>query len=64
MCAQTQRGRVAGGGDQAGAPQEGGLQHRRELPQWDSAEGKISFLVNYFVDEEKFRIGRMGATHP
>ena len=40
MCAQTQRGRVAGGGDQAGSPEEGGVQHGRQLPQWESVAGK------------------------
>ena len=62
MCPQTQRGRVAGGGDQAGSPEEGGVQHGRQLPQWQSVAGKSLSCHLYGVDYN-FRIGRMAAIH-
>ena len=62
MCPQTQRGRVAGGGDQTGSPEEGGVQHGRQLPQWDSAAGK-SLSCHLSCVDYNFRIVRMAATH-
>ena len=44
MCPQTQRGRAAGRGDQAGSPQEGGVQHGRKFPQRDAVAGKLSIF--------------------
>ena len=41
MCPQTQRGRAAGRGDQAGPPQEGGVQCRGKFSQWDAVAGKF-----------------------